>query len=593
MSSTLGMGMEEREGSCGQDESRHNFLKYGVPLYQAAMEGDWEAADMIFKEDPRWITAPITKRNDTTLLIAAAAKHLEFVTKLVDLMIKGGDLLESRNTLGNTAFCIAASSGNVEIAKVMVRKNQQLPDIKGSKNLTPLHMAILLGHKEMVKYLIEVTDDSLLKDEDRIELLTSAIEAHLYDVALGFINKHPHLAVHRNRKDETVLHTLAARHLQSHTPKQSLWEKLLSQCTKMLGKDEKEQQLGFALKVTQRAWNEVIKEDENGISQLIGLPWRLLFVAAEMGNVDFLTTLILSYPDVIWKIDDKNSSIFHVAVVCRHEEISKLIHEIGAIKDLIASYTDYEHNNMLHLAAKIAPPDRLNCVSGAALQMQRELLWFEAVQDDVQPHYAVAKNISRKTPQTLFTEEHNELRLQGEQWMKKTAESCTLIATVIATVIFTAAFTLPGGNNDKDGSPIPLNKASFKVFVISNAVSLFASSTSILMFLSILTSRYAEKDFLKVLPFKLVVGLTSLIVSIAAMMIAFTATFFITFQKGSIWIPAPIALLAAIPVMLFGFQQYPLLWDIYSSTYPSWTFFQPSKKRKLLWKSKSPKTKLS
>jgi len=32
---------------------------------------------------------------------------------------------------------------------------------------------------------------------------------------------------------------------------------------------------------------------------------------------------------------------------------------------------------MLHLAGQVAPPNRLNIVSGAALQMQRELLWFK------------------------------------------------------------------------------------------------------------------------------------------------------------------------------------------------------------------------
>ncbi|XP_056695956.1 uncharacterized protein [Spinacia oleracea] len=488
------------------NETRDDFLRHGVPLYQAALEGDWETADKIFKDVPNWVTAPITKRNDTTLHVAVAAMDLEFVTNLVNLMVTVGDRLESKTTLGNTAFCIAASSGNVDIAKVMVEKNIALPDIKGSKNMTPLHMAILLGHRDMVNYLINVTNDNLLKDHDRIELLTSAIEAHLYDVALHFIDKHPNLALHRNLNDETVLHTLAQRHLQNHTSKQSIWDRLMIRCTNK-GKDQGEQQLELALQVTQKAWNEVIKQDETQISELIGYPSRLLFVAAEMGNVEFLITLILSYPDVIWKVDEKNRSIFHIAIECRHEEIFKLIHEVGAIKDLIASYTDKEQNNMLHLAAKIAPPDRLNCVSGAALQMQRELLWFEAVKDVVQPHYAVAKNISKETPQNaresgktphaLFTEEHKDLRLQGEEWMKKTAESCTLVATLITTVVFTAAFTLPGGNDDKTGSPILLKKLSFKVFAISNAVSLFASATSILMFLSILTSRYAETDFLK------------------------------------------------------------------------------------------------
>ncbi|PWA40779.1 PGG domain-containing protein [Artemisia annua] len=41
---------------------------------------------------------------------------------------------------------------------------------------------------------------------------------------------------------------------------------------------------------------------------------------------------------------------------------------------------------------------------------------------------------------------------------------------------------------------------------VADAISLFSSAASILMFLSILTSRYAERDFLKSLPKKLTLG---------------------------------------------------------------------------------------
>lgn len=51
-----------------------------------------------------------------------------------------------------------------------------------------------------------------------------------------------------------------------------------------------------------------------------------------------------------------------------------LIYELGAMRDIIAGFLDEKNNNMLHLVGQLAPPDRLNIVSGAALQMQRELL---------------------------------------------------------------------------------------------------------------------------------------------------------------------------------------------------------------------------
>lgn len=117
--------------------------------------------------------------------------------------------------------------------------------------------------------------------------------------------------------------------------------------------------------------------DDYKIGELIRKPSRLLFTAAEMGNVEFIKILIRMYPDLIWKVDDHSRSIFHIAVMHRQENIFNLIHEIGAHKDLIAAYEDEYKDNMLHLAGKLAPPNRLKIDSGAALQLRRELHWFK------------------------------------------------------------------------------------------------------------------------------------------------------------------------------------------------------------------------
>lgn len=104
---------------------------------------------------------------------------------------------------------------------------------------------------------------------------------------------------------------------------------------------------------------------------------RMLFVAAAMGNTKFLVELIRQYPDLIWKVNDNGLSIFHIAVKHRHEGIYNLLYEIGAMKDLITPLRDENENNMLHLVGEKAKKKRLQDVSGVALQMQRELLWFK------------------------------------------------------------------------------------------------------------------------------------------------------------------------------------------------------------------------
>ncbi|XP_031257944.1 ankyrin repeat-containing protein ITN1-like [Pistacia vera] len=151
--------------------------------------------------------------------------------------------------------------------------------------------------------------------------------------------------------------------------------------------------------------------------------------------------------------------------------------------------------------------------------------------------------------------------------MKDTANSCMVVATLIATVVFAAVFTLPGGTKEDSGTHYFLREVCFKIFVISDGISLVLSVCSILTFLSILTSRYAEKDFLLVLPTKLMVGLSTLLLSIAAMMVVFCATIFIVFKDGKIWVPILLSVIASVPVIVFVKQKWPLLIDVARLTY--------------------------
>ncbi|KAK9681621.1 hypothetical protein RND81_10G015700 [Saponaria officinalis] len=558
----------------GVDITKEEFSQR-VTLYQAGLTGDWETVKRIWTVSPTWLSTRITKGGETVLHIAAAAKHTRLVKALVYVMDCGS--LTLANKLGNTALCFAAVSGVVEIAQTMVEKNRDLPNIRGSQGMTPLHMAVLLGHVHMVEYLLKVTDDAQLTDEDRIGLLTSSIDTDMFEVASNILHKHPHLSVLRDAKKETALHALARKPLKHGANHLSLWQKYKLQWKgKGVSDQDQSREPKVALELVQRLWNEVVKHEDEDISHLIGYPWRLLFVAAKLGKVEFLTVLIRSYPDLIWKVDENRCSIFHIAIIHRHEEIFNLIYEIGAIKDLIATYKDDHGNNMLHLASKLAPHNRLNTVYGAALQMQREILWFKAVERIVRPEYTEAENKDRKTPHDLFSEEHEGLRAKGEEWMKKTAESCALVAALIATVAFSAAFQLPGGVNTQ-GSPNLLSKPYFVAFAMSNAISLFTSTASILMFLSILTSRYAENDFLRSLPSKLMMGLILLLFSMVTMILSFTATFVISFQDGMKWVPIPIGLIAFFPITLFASQQFRLLVDIYQSTYKSRSIFCSNK----------------
>lgn len=192
----------------------------------------------------------------------------------------------------------------------------------------------------------------------------------------------------------------------------------------------------------------------------------------------------------------------------------------------------------------------------------------------MQPKCKAEVNVANKTPSALFTEEHKELANEGESWMKNTAASSMVVGTLIAALMFSTAFIVPGGTDEKTGLPVFLYHNEYVIFIVANALSMFSSSTSMLIFLGILTARYAENDFFRSLPTKLIVGLSCLFLSIVTMMIAFGAAMIITLHKRLTWATIPIIVLCVIPVTLFCLLQFPLLLEMIYFTYVS-SIFSP------------------
>ncbi|KAI3900439.1 hypothetical protein MKW92_021948 [Papaver armeniacum] len=294
--------------------------------------------------------------------------------------------------------------------------------------------------------------------------------------------------------------------------------------------------------------------------------------AIKQGTIEFVEECIEIFPFLIWN-DMAGQSMMEMAMDERNEMIVNLICDASEEdkSDLVCRY-DIKGNTILHHAAKLAPSVQLNSVSGAYLQMQRELQWFKGVENMMPEKNKFNRNRNGDTAQYIFTEEHMELKEKGEKLLKDTSGSCMVVAALIATVAFAAAFTVPGGNisdisSVKNGVPVFLGSASFLAFAVGDALALFSSVTSVLMFLAIYTSRYAEVDFLRSLPQKLLVGLVSLFVSMATILIAFGASLYIVLGNRLPWAPIPIALLSCVPFGLFTLLQLPLFSEMIRSTY--------------------------
>ncbi|KAL0374585.1 UNVERIFIED_CONTAM: hypothetical protein Sradi_3374200 [Sesamum radiatum] len=545
-----------------------------LPLYKAALNGDWESARNFFDQDPDAVTAKITKVSETALHIAVGTgKAKNFVKELLELI--------------------------------------------------PIEaIATLRDQLDMVSYLLTVTRDDIepnpFVDKSGVDLLNLVILAEFYDLALYLVQLYPSLATLRSPAGNTALNMIAGKssaflkrvpfpfgsdsfihfgNIYSHdesvkgNPAVSTQTASKRYCAPFLRQlifpgcqklhwvfwkvvEHSAPQARFirdkkiihcqTLQLVKCLCKEITGLDYSTAASMFEMP--ILF-AASLGNHEIVEEIVESFPPAIWSRNRMGQNIFLLAVANRRENVFNLLYQMSEHKRLATQLRDVEGNNILHLAGKLAPPALLNLVSGAALQMQRELQWYKEVETFVLPDFEDSKNSKRRTPAVEFSVEHKDLIKEGEKWMKDTANSCTVAAALIATIAFAASITVPGGNNGDSGFPIFSNNTAFNIFALFDALSLFSSTASMLMFLSILTARYAEGDFLYSLPKRLIIGLVTLFLSITSMMIAFSATLYLVFGQKKAWTLIPVAALACLPVTLFVTLQFPLLVGIVRSTY--------------------------
>lgn len=183
-------------------------------------------------------------------------------------------------------------------------------------------------------------------------------------------------------------------------------------------------------------------------------------------------------------------------------------------------------------------------------------------------HFFARYNKENKTPKDIFTETHKQLVDKGGEWLTNTSESCSVVSALIATVAFATSTAVPGGIKSESGEPTFQFHPAFDIFAISSLVALCFSVTSVVMFLSILTSRYQERDFGKDLPRKLLLGLTSLFVSIASVLVTFCAGHFFILKDKLKYAVFPVYAVTCLPVTLFAIAQFPLYLDL------AWALFK-------------------
>ncbi|XP_065859616.1 uncharacterized protein [Euphorbia lathyris] len=290
-----------------------------------------------------------------------------------------------------------------------------------------------------------------------------------------------------------------------------------------------------------------------------------ILLAAKNGITEIVEKILEKFPVAIHDINSEKKNIVLLAVENRQPHVYQLLLERKVMKDSIFRRTDKEGNSALHLAARLGnyKPWR---IPGAALQMQWEIKWYEFVKNSMPHNFFSRYNHHSQTAKDIFTETHKELLQSGGEWLTHTSESCSVVAALIATVAFATSSTVPGGVDEKKGTPTLEKQPAFNAFAIASLVALCFSVTAVVMFLAILTSRYQEKDFGKILPRRLLVGLTSLFISIAAILVSFCAGHFFVLKDELKFAAFPVYAVTCLPVTFFAIAQFPLYFDLVWAT---------------------------
>ncbi|KAL4560218.1 hypothetical protein LXL04_032367 [Taraxacum kok-saghyz] len=582
-----------------------------LPLYKAALRGDWEDAQDFINQEPEAVTGNINKYGFTALHIAIGTGNqgITCVQKLVDKISTNSLPKMITYSEKYTPLHIAAVVGNTTAVKILVDKNHTLLYAKDVDGLLPIHRAIINSHSDTFLYLLDVTKGNeypfTFTGNLGVTLLSSVIFAGYFDIALDLITHYPDLATTIPSDDKDAPLMVIARKADAFESgcRLGFFDSLIYKYAPIklvnLNSNKKQGEADFLSSVLQDVrflvWKAVgrivphiahIQKTKLVHHQAVALVkclcqeisalnlqshWKHysepIIEASSNGAYEVVQEIADTFPQAIWYSDQNRHYMVQLAILHRCEKVYNLTYQMSDHKHFHKTLKDPQKNNLLHLAGKLAPPQKLNLVSGAALQMQRELQWFKEVETFVHPKYKVEKNSCEQTPEMVFTREHKQLVRDGEEWIKKTADSYTITAGLITTIVFAAAITVPGGNNGDSGHPIYAKELSFIIFAVADAISLFTSTTSLLLFLSILTARYAEQDFLFTLPSRLIMGLATLFFSTTSMMIAFGASLYLLFGQGKEWILIPIAALSCLPITCFVTLQFPLLVELISCTY--------------------------
>ena len=321
------------------DDQKTKFYK----MVNYILEQNPENEALAIKAVKRKKTPYITREDGFSLIHYAVLAKYKLILEML-LNRKDSNVNTATND-GTTPLMLAAMSGNIEIANILLKKGANV-NAQKSNGATALQFAVANNKQEMVDLLIEQGAD---------------------------------VKIENSENGATVLHSAAM------AAKTDLFIKLLPEFNDINLMCKEGTPLHFAAKMGRVEMIKYLKEngadcsltDENG-----NLP---LHIAAREGRVPAFKVLIQYYPDITVPGENGNN-ILHFATINKHNEIieeifthenSKKLHvpNKDGLTPVVIAVKDYNHETLQILLKNEGDPN-------------------STVNDETVLHYAIKRNMA-------------------------------------------------------------------------------------------------------------------------------------------------------------------------------------------------------
>ncbi|CAK7351529.1 unnamed protein product [Dovyalis caffra] len=587
--------------------SKSQILQERTPLMKTpcekAMQGKWDEMADYFVENRRVkypiIGYPVTIAEDTAFHLAVHSKKEKPLTDLLDVLNQQDESMGQssshqspivqKNSYGNTVLHEAAINGNFEAAKLLKDKYPCLLSIKNVLGETPFFTAAAYGKTKIVEELCLA--QGILDDEFRFAEVhrqrnnsTTILQATIHGTHFG-------LPLEDDEHDENAMDAISSLVALGDSSRtrwiSTCFNPLLKGWPSMENFLNNKKKHKFALKLAELIIRKQVvhqprlgiivdlssdfnepssyepPENKNGGSKDVhispddeygqaSMAPPALLIATSNVIVEIVQEILKQHPQHVEVLNELGQNILHIAVMHRQKKIYDVIkHMMKLPLARLNRWIDNSGYTVLHQVANTKHYTEAT-KAGPALRLQDELRWFKRIEKRIPSHYLQHCEYKKdRTAKRMFEETHKELLNNEQQWIKDTSKSCSTVAVLVASVVFAAAYTVPGDYNTK-GIPNFLSNRFFMVFTVFDFVSLASSLTSLVIFLSILTSPLELYDFHRSLPGKVMFGLTLLFFSVLTTMVTFGSTIAILVQSDKKRTAILISVPACVPVAVFA-----------------------------------------